>query len=99
MRRGEGEVHACNYLLAVDADMTVLPGYRFANWELGYGDFALRPDLSTIRRIPWLDATPPVLCDLGDEPDGAPVEVSPRRILQRQVERAAALGYDLMMAS
>ncbi len=99
MHRGEGELHACNYLLAVDADMTVLPGYKFANWELGYGDFALRPDLTTIRRIPWLDATALVMCDLVDEVDGAPIEVSPRRILQRQVERAHALGYDVMMAS
>src|SRR3954454_1739280 len=99
MRRGEGEVHACNYLLAVDADMTVLPGYRYANWDSGYGDFALRPDLSTIRRIPWLDATALVMCDLIDEHDGTPVEVSPRRILQRQVERANALGYEVMMAS
>jgi glutamine synthetase len=99
MRRGDGEVHACNYLLAVDADMTVLPGYRFANWEKGYGDFALRPDLDTIRHIPWLDGTALVMCDLLDEQEGAPIEVSPRRILQRQVERARELGYDVMMAS
>jgi glutamine synthetase len=99
MANGREPIHACNYLLAVDVEMTVLSGYRFANWEQGYGDFALIPDLATLRRVPWLDATALVVCDVVDEHDGAPVEVSPRRILQRQVERAAALGYSFKFAS
>ncbi|HEX5614300.1 MAG TPA: glutamine synthetase family protein, partial [Acidimicrobiia bacterium] len=99
MGGGVGEIHACNYLLAVDVDMTPLPGYRFANWEQGYGDVAMHPDLATIRMIPWLEATALVLCDVLDEHDAAPVEVSPRRILQRQVERAAAAGYQLRFGS
>ena len=99
MDGGVEPIHACNYLLAVDSEMNVLPGFTFANWEQGYGDVALRPDLSTLRRIPWLDATALVVCDVVGEDSGEPVEVSPRRILQRQVERAAALGYSLMFAS
>jgi glutamine synthetase len=99
MKAGVGDIHACNYLLAVDSEMTVLPGYEFASWEKGYGDFALRPDLDTIRVIPWLERTALVVCDLFDETTNAPIEVSPRRILQRQVARAAALGYSVMMAS
>ncbi len=99
MASGREPIHACNYLLAVDVEMAVLPGYRFANWEQGYGDVALVPDLRTLRRVPWLDATALVVCDVVDEHDGSPVEVSPRRILQRQVERAAALGYELRFAS
>src|ERR1700687_4872308 len=86
---GEGGAFACNYLVAVDVDMTPLPGYRFANWDLGYGDFKAVPDLSTLRRVPWLPATALVICDLLDEETGAPVEVSPRQILRRQGERAA----------
>jgi glutamine synthetase len=86
-------VEACTYLLAVDIDMDPLPGYRFANWETGYGDFVLRPDLTTLRVVPWLEKTALVICDLADQETGAPVEVSPRRILQRQIERAAAAGY------
>ncbi len=66
MESGAGEVHACNYLLAVDSEMNVLPGYRFANWEQGYGDFALAPDLFTIRLVPWLEGTALVMCDLFD---------------------------------
>jgi glutamine synthetase len=99
MKAGTDEIHACNYLLAVDSEMTVLSGYEFANWDKGYGDFALRPDLATIREIPWLERTALVICDLFDEETGEPIEVSPRRILQRQVERAAALGYSVLMAS
>jgi glutamine synthetase len=99
MASGREPIHACNYLLAVDVEMTVLPGYRFANWDQGYGDFALVPDLATLRIVPWLEATALVMCDLVDEHDGSPVEVSPRRILQRQVERAAALGYSFAFAS
>src|SRR3954470_4635012 len=99
MDSGFQAVHACNYLLAVDSEMNVLPGYAFANWEQGYGDMAARPDLATIRRIPWLEQTALVLCDLVDEEHNEPIEVSPRRILQRQVERAHAAGYSMMFAS
>lgn len=99
MRAGEGEVHACNYLLTVDSEMAVVPGYDYANWDKGYGDFALVPDLATIRTIPWLEKTAMVLCDLVEEEDGSPVEVSPRQILKRQIGRAAALGYRVCAGS
>ena len=94
-----GSIEACNYLLAVDVDMTPLPGYRFANWEQGYGDFSAKPDLATIRLVPWLEKTALVMCDLVDEESGEPVEVSPRQILRRQLERAAALGYQIKIGS
>lgn len=87
-------IEACDYLLAVDVDMTVLDGFRFANWDTGYGDMVCRPDLSTLRRLPWLERTAMVIGDLFHH-DGRPVEVSPRRILQRQVERAAAMGFTI----
>src|SRR5689334_4995163 len=57
-------IEACNYLLAVDVDMTPLAGYEFASWDKGYGDFVCRPDLSTLRAIPWLEKTALVMCDL-----------------------------------
>ena len=96
---GEGAIEACVYLLAVDVDMTPLPGYEFANWETGYGDFRCVPDPTTLRVVPWLEKTALVLCDLYDEESGEPVAVSPRQILIRQVERAAALGYRVKCAS
>ena len=58
-----------------------------ASWERGYGDFHLTPDLATLRRIPWLEGTALVLCDV-DWEDGSPVVASPRQVLRRQVERA-----------
>jgi glutamine synthetase len=84
-------VEGCTYLLAVDMEMDPVPGYEVANWQQGYGDFVLRPDLDTMRRIPWLEATALVLCDL-EWHDGTPVAPSPRQMLKRQVERAQALG-------
>jgi glutamine synthetase len=95
----EHGVECCNYLLAVDVDMHVLPGYRFANWDKGYGDVACRPDMTTLRVIPWLESTALVVCDLFDVDTGAPIEVAPREILRRQVERARGLGFEVMTAS
>src|ERR1700684_3806000 len=74
----------CNYLLAVDVDMNTVDGYEMSSWEHGYGDFVLRPDLSTLRRVPWLPATALVLANL-TWLDGAPVVASPRQILAGQV--------------
>jgi glutamine synthetase len=95
---GDG-IEACNYLLAVDVDMTVLSGFEFANWDKGYGDFVCRPDLSTLRVVPWLEKTALVMCDLFDEHAETPIDVAPRQILRHQIERAAALGYTVNCGS
>jgi glutamine synthetase len=94
----EHGIECCDYLLAVDVDMTPLPGYRFANWDTGYGDVVCRPDFATARRIPWLEGTAWVIADLSDG-SGAPVEVSPRQILRRQTERAAERGLRVLAAT
>jgi glutamine synthetase len=91
-------VEGCNYLLALDMEMDPKPGYAIASWEQGYGDFALRPDLATLRRIPWLEGTVLVLCDV-EWHDGSPVQPSPRQVLKGQMERAAALGFTPMAGS
>jgi glutamine synthetase len=88
----------CNYLLALDMEMDPIPGYSIASWEQGYGDFAMRPDLDTLRRIPWLEGTALVLCDVAWN-DGSPVRPSPRQVLKAQVERARSLGYEPMIGS
>jgi glutamine synthetase len=92
------EVHACDYLLALDLEMEPVPGYRVASWDLGYGDFAIRPDLATLRRIPWLEGTALVLGDVVDH-HGVDLAHSPRAILKRQLARAADLGFAVYMAS
>ena len=94
----EHGTEGCNYLLAVDMEMDPVPGYEIASWERGYGDFALAPDLSTLRRIPWLDATAMVQCDV-EWGDGSPVRPSPRQVLRAQIERARGHGFEAMFAS
>jgi len=81
----------CNYLLAVDVEMNTVEGYAMSSWSLGYGDFAMVPDFTTLRRVPWQPATALVLADLA-WPDGSPVPASPREILRRQLARLAELG-------
>src|SRR5690242_19369952 len=96
---GHGEsVEGCNYLLALDMEMDPIPGYQMANWERGYGDFDMVPDFSSLRRIPWLESTALVLCDVAWH-DGKPVRPSPRQVLRAQVERARALGFEPMFGS
>src|SRR5437764_9389606 len=91
----EHGLEGCNYLLALDMDMDPQPGYEMASWERGYGDFHLRPDPATLRRIPWLEGTALVLCDV-DWEDGVAVVASPRQVLRAQVERARAAGFEPM---
>jgi len=91
--------HGCDYLLTVDMEMTPVPGFRYANWELGYGDFHMTPDLSTLRTAAWLERSALVLCDIRSEKTHDYVHVAPRTILRRQIERAQALGYEVMAAS
>jgi glutamine synthetase len=93
------ETHSCNYLLTVDMEMTPVPGYQSASWEKGYGDHTMKPDLSTLRSVPWLPGTALVLADLLDHHTGAEVPVSPRAVLKRQIARLDALGFAPMMAS
>lgn len=91
--------HGCDYLLTTDMEMDPVPGYRYANWELGYGDFHLVPDLATLRQASWLEKTALVLCDVIDEKTHGPVSVAPRSILRRQIEAATQQGWECMAAS
>ena len=91
-------LEGCNYLLALDMEMDPQPGYAMASWERGYGDFHLLPELATLRRLPWLEGTALVLCDVAWE-DGSPVVASPRQVLAAQVERARSAGFEPMFGS
>ena len=89
----------CDYLIACDLDNTPIPGFRWASYDQGYGDMRGVVDESTVRYLPWIEKTAMVIVDLVDVDTGAPVEVSPRRMLQAQVEKAAAAGYVPMIGS
>jgi glutamine synthetase len=88
----ENGAEGCNYLLAVDVEMTPVEGYEMASWERGYGDFSMRPDLATLRPVPWQEATAMCLCDLVWA-DGRDVAASPRQILRGQLARLAERGW------
>ncbi|HEX6567850.1 MAG TPA: glutamine synthetase family protein, partial [Acidimicrobiales bacterium] len=91
--------HGCDYLLTTDMEMEPVPGYEFANWELGYGDVHLVPDLATLRAADWLDRTALVLCDVAGIRDHEPITVAPRTVLAAQVEAAARHGVTAMAAT
>ncbi|SPF78734.1 Glutamate--isopropylamine ligase [Aliiroseovarius pelagivivens] len=93
------ETHCCNYLLATDLEMGTPEGYASTSWESGYGDYVMKPDLSTLRPVPWLEGTVMVMCDVLDHHTHADVTHSPRAILKRQVARLAELGFDAMTAT
>ena len=88
----------CNYLLAVDVEMSTVDGYAMSSWGRGYGDMGMMPDLATLRRAPWLPGTALVTADLqwGDE---LPVVASPRQILKAQLDRLSARGFASVAAT
>jgi len=88
----EHGAEGCNYLLAVDVDMETVEGYEMASWSRGYGDFAMTPDMDTLRPIPWHDGTALLMADINWH-DGSDVLASPRQILRRQLERLAERGW------
>lgn len=88
----------CNYLLAVDVDMNTVDGYALASWDLGYGDFVLRPDLSTLRRVPWHDNTAFCVADVVTT-TGEEVAPSPRQVLRHQLNRLGERGYSAWAAT
>lgn len=87
----EHGAECCNYLLAVDVEMNTVDGYRMSSWESGYGDMVMRPDMSTLRVLPWLQGTAMVMADLCWH-DGSPVAAAPRSVLRAQTDRLAQRG-------
>jgi len=88
----------CNYLLAVDVDMNTVSGYEMSSWDAGYADFALHPDLSTLRRVPWQEGAALVLCDVLWL-DGKDVVASPRQILRKQVDLLNNAGMKALVGT
>ncbi len=94
----EHGTHGCSYLLTVNLDMDPLDGFQVANWAAGFGDFAFRPDLSTLRVLPWQPGAALVICDFVRD-DSALVAEAPRSVLQRQLDVLAAAGMTCFCAS
>jgi glutamine synthetase len=94
----EHDAEGCNYLLAVDVEMNTVEGYAMSSWERGYGDFVFKPDMETLRYVPWQEGTALVTCDLVWE-DGSPVVASPRQVLKRQLERLSERGLEAFVGT
>src|SRR5256885_14358418 len=90
--------HGCSYLLTVDIEMEPMDGFKLANWEKGFGDFEMRPDLSTLRRVPWQEGAALVICDL-QQHGGKPVLEAPRALLQLQIQLLAGKKLTCQIAS
>jgi glutamine synthetase len=93
------ETHCCNYLLATDIEMHTVDGFKSTSWQSGYGDYVMRPDLETLRPVPWLEATAIVLCDVLDHHTHEEVAHSPRSILKKQITRLEAMGLQPLTAT
>ncbi len=93
------ETHCCNYLLATDLEMATPEGYASSSWETGYGDYVMKPDMDTLRTVPWLEGTVMVLCDVLDHHTHKEVSHSPRAVLKKQITRLADLGFAAKMAT
>jgi len=99
LESGHSETHCCNYLLATDLEMATPDGYAATSWRHGYGDYVMRPDLSTLRPMPWLAGTVMVLCDVLDHHSHAPVPHSPREVLKTQLRCLEAMEFTAKMAT
>ncbi len=88
----------CDVLFGWDIAENVLPNLKFSNWERGFADIVMKPDLSTFADVPWEDNVASCICDLWSE-HGDPVTISPRYVLNNLVERARNLGFEPMAAS
>jgi len=94
----EHGAEGCNYLLAIDVDMNTVDGYAMSSWETGYGDFVLKPDLETLRMVPWHEGTAMCMADIAWH-DDSPVTASPRQILRRQLARLEERGWTALAAT
>ncbi len=88
----------CDVLFGWDIAENVLPNLKFSNWERGFADIVMRPDLSTFATVPWEENVASCICDLWTE-HGEPVIISPRYVLNSVVERARAMGYEPLSAA
>lgn len=93
------ETHCCNYLLATDLEMATPEGYESTSWSSGYGDYVMKPDMSTLRRVPWSEGTVLVLCDVLDHHTHKEIPHSPRAMLKKQIERLKELGFTASSAT
>src|SRR5262245_12134866 len=88
----------CTCVLAWDITQDMGAEVPFAGFHTGWHDFVLHPDPATLRPYPGAERTAAVMADVYTE-HGEPVEVAPRWVLRRQVERARVAGFQVLLGS
>lgn len=81
-----------NVLFGWDVADELVDGLSYTNWDTGFPDIKLVPDLSTLRLTPWEARTATAVCDI-QSLDGEPLALSPRDILRSAVAKADAMGF------
>src|SRR5687767_4578929 len=94
-RYAEGGLALVSDIYCWDHECWVATGTGFGE-DLTFADLSMRPDLSTFTVLPHVERQARVICDMHYS-DGRPVEAGPRRVLQRQIEGAAAEGLTARM--
>ncbi len=88
----------CDVLFGWDIAENVLPNLKFSNWQRGFSDIVMKPDLTTFTMVPWEENVASCICDLWTE-HGTQVTIAPRYVLSTLIERARSLGYEPLAAS
>ena len=88
----------CDVIFGWDIAEAVLPNLKFSNWEHGFSDILMKPDLSTFALVPWEENVASCICDLWTE-HGDPVTISPRYVLNNVLERARSMGVEASSAA
>jgi glutamine synthetase len=82
----------CDVIFGWDIADVLYDNAKFTGWHTGYPDANCRIALDTFRVIPWEPGTAFFLLDFVT-PDGKPLPIAPRQVLQRVVKGAEDLGY------
>jgi len=82
----------CNVVFGWDSADVCYDNGRYTGWHTGYPDAQVRIDPATRREIPWDQEIPFFLGDFVDAEE-RPLDVCPRQLLKRVLDRARQAGY------
>jgi glutamine synthetase len=86
-------------VLGWDVDQWPGPSQAYTGHHTGWHDVRLAPDVRTLRRAAWLEATAVCIADFVETGSDELVSVAPRTVLRRQVERLTEAGLRARVAS
>lgn len=87
-----------DFHLATDLTNSIQLGLRVTGAHTGFPNGILRPDLNTLRLIPWAPGFALVICDVLSR-DGETVGEAPRHVLQHQLARLSERGLSALVAT